>query len=149
MIQFRVVTSSLFFFQYTRSNTDHLKCEHTEFQSWNTLQVVLHSLHIKYIIYVIDIHCFSAVTHFNGYFTSSQSNTFSVLPLTWVSDLWDATSAPETTQGQMHSVALLLLVVICTWGRILVVLLEQNLWFCRRGFQPADTQRDAAFRWLS
>ena len=110
---FSVVTSSLCFFPYKRWNTDHLKCDHTLFQPWNPLQVALHSLHIKYIIYVIDIHCFSAVTHFNGYFTSSQSNTFSVLPLSWFSDLWHGTSVPESIQGQMHSVALLLLVVIC------------------------------------
>ena len=37
-------------------------------------------------------------------------------------------------------------VLICTWGRILVILLEQNLWFCHRGFQPGDSQRDAAFQ---
>ena len=110
---FSVVTSSLCFFPYKRWNTDHLKCDHTLFQPWKPLQVALHSLHIKYIIYVIDIHCFSAVTHFNGYFTSSQSNTFSVLPLSWFSDLWHGTSVPESIQGQMHSVALLLLVVIC------------------------------------
>ena len=48
--------------------------------------------------------------HLNGCFTNSQ--TFSVLSLSRVSDLWHASSAPETTQGQMHSVVLLLLVLI-------------------------------------
>ena len=48
------------------------------FQSCNSLQVVLHSLHIKYTIQVIEIHCFRALTHFNGCFTNSQSNTSSV-----------------------------------------------------------------------
>ena len=41
---FSVVTCSLCFFPYKRSNTDHLKCERTVFLSGNTLQVVLHSL---------------------------------------------------------------------------------------------------------
>ena len=75
---FSVVACFMCFFSYTRSNTDHLKCDHIVFQSCNSLQVVLHSLHIKYTIQVIDIHCFSALTHFNGCFTNSQSNTSSV-----------------------------------------------------------------------
>ena len=47
---FSVVTCSLCFLPYTRSNADHLKCEHIVFQSWNPLQVVLHLLHNKYTI---------------------------------------------------------------------------------------------------
>ena len=47
---FSVVTCFLCFFPYIRSNTDHLNCVHIVFQSWNILQVVLYSLHVKYTI---------------------------------------------------------------------------------------------------
>ena len=73
---FSIVTCFMWFFPYTRSNKDHLRCEHIVFQSWNTLQVVLRSLHVKYIIYLI---------------------TFIV------SVLWHISLAASLTLGQTHS----------------------------------------------